>query len=851
MKVLFVLYILLLWDNYLCYSQGLEFNTNETEQSPKTSLLLSDVNKLLDCEDFLSVQYDLAIHNYASFGYILRFQNSKETAETYSFVFSYDNDVQSYLKFNIETKQCLVTDTLSNATLGSKHWLPIKIDFFLNTDSIHINIGEKDYSINQIGLSSGSISDLLFGSSRFGEEIPSFAIRNLYLSGQQNRLQIPLNENEGNNVHAGDGGIIGEVVNPIWLIGQSYHWNLLYSCSFNTTAGYNYDRINNQFLFFDKDSLLLFSLRNQVGKKVYYAGTHDMNLYLGTNFFNEKDSALYIYEVGNTEGITMSSVSLSTYQCQPISMKGLDFQRHHHSACFNVQAQKYYIFGGFGNRKYTNTLHVYDLLTDTWSVIPLKGDFIAPRFFSSMGYLNTNELLLFGGTGNETGDQSVGKKFYYDLYRINLADSTVSLIRKYASKEENVPVRNLIVSDDKTAFYTLCYPLQQAQSYLRLYKYSLSSGLYEVLGDSIPIESQSILSNSNLYFNVVTNEFYCCTQEFDKHGGNSSVIKLYSLAAPAVNIKALNIYDTSDMSLYEWIIMILCCVVGIVLCYYGIKKGRNRRSVNVMQKNQSGEKSEHTDTVPQTNAQTNAIYLLGNFQVIDKNGKDITVLFSSKVKQLFLIIFIHSVQKKQGISSSFIYGTLWPDKEQSNAKNLKGVTLNKLRKLLGDLDGISLVYQDNLYSMEISEGLFCDYYVCYRILEEIRQGKFSDYNILNLISLLKRGKLLQSFDEAIFDSLKSSFEDELYDLMKVELEYSYLKAEYEQTVRLADVVFLLDPCNDTALWYMLNALCRLKKEELAMEKYYSFIGEYKKDMKIEYGYTYTDLIHLDLRKNFD
>ena len=138
-------------------------------------------------------------------------------------------------------------------------------------------------------------------------------------------------------------------------------------------------------------------------------------------------------------------------------------------------------------------------------------------------------------------------------------------------------------------------------------------------------------------------------------------------------------------------------MVGIVLCYYGIKKGRNRRSVNVMQKNQSGEKSEHTDTVPQTNAQTNAIYLLGNFQVIDKNGKDITVLFSSKVKQLFLIIFIHSVQKKQGISSSFIYGTLWPDKEQSNAKNLKGVTLNKLRKLLGDLDGISLVYQDNLY----------------------------------------------------------------------------------------------------------------------------------------------------------
>ena len=125
--------------------------------------------------------------------------------------------------------------------------------------------------------------------------------------------------------------------------------------------------------------------------------------------------------------------------------------------------------------------------------------------------------------------------------------------------------------------------------------------------------------------------------------------------------------------------IVLCGRDCIMLLWNQERK--KRRSVNVMQKNQPEEKSEHTDTVPQTNA----IYLLGNFQVIDKNGKDITVLFSSKVKQLFLIIFVHSVQKKQGISSSFIYGTLWPDKEQSNAKNLKGVTLNKLRKLFGIL----------------------------------------------------------------------------------------------------------------------------------------------------------------------
>lgn len=157
-----------------------------------------------------------------------------------------------------------------------------------------------------------------------------------------------------------------------------------------------------------------------------------------------------------------------------------------------------------------------------------------------MGALNANELLLFGGTGNSSGDQSIGKIYYYDLYKINLKDSTVQKVRDFSyDGAQIVPVRNLLLSDDGASFYTLCYPMQEASSHLQLYKFSLQNDSYEVLGNSIPMESKAILSNANLYYNKETKEFYCCTQEFNERGGESSVTRFYSLSAPAIAESAL------------------------------------------------------------------------------------------------------------------------------------------------------------------------------------------------------------------------------------------------------------------------------------------------------------------------
>lgn len=836
---------------FLCLranAQGLEFNTYESETIQKTSYSVFDENPLTFKGHF-SISYDLAIQDYGSFGYIFRLKDLKrENADIYSFVFSYDNDERSYLKFNIEAKECLIVDTLCNKKLGPRRWIPIEISFFLKEDSVCLTIDKRQYQSGKLGLSGELTPTIMFGSSKFSEEIPSFAIRNLVISDMNQQINFPLNESSGILVHDKQGKIRGKAINPIWLINKSYYWNLLHSQASESTAGYNYDSNSGNFVYFNSDSLYTLDIRRNIWEG-YKHQSLPMKMYLGTNFFYPDSHSVYIYEVDNHADVcTICALNVLTGEVEKVDDKFLPSQRHHHSSYLDTIRNKFYIFGGFGSRKYTNTLEVYDLDQKSWNTIKLKGDFVAPRFFSSMGALNANELLLFGGTGNSSGDQSIGKIYYYDLYKINLKDSTVQKVRDFSyDGAQIVPVRNLLLSDDGASFYTLCYPMQEASSHLQLYKFSLQNDSYEVLGNSIPMESKAILSNANLYYNKETKEFYCCTQEFNERGGESSVTRFYSLSAPAIAESALFLYAVEEgLSLRAAIFVMVVVLILIVGITYYLKRKKEKQPIPKV----TPVRETFTQVENKKSPQANALYLFGEFTIIDKKGRDITHLFSSKIKQLFLLTFLNGLGNKEGITSNYIYGLLWPEKELSSAKNLKGVTINRLRKILDDLEGIELVYTNSRYSIQLSETFYCDYQQYLEQMNKIRQSDASQEVSQSLIGILSRGKFLKSIDDSMFDSFKSEQEYELHEMLTIELNNLYMKAAYEQVAQLAEIWLRVDSLNDTALWYMLNACHKLKKEDQAMKKYYLYIAEYNKSMGNNYSYSYSDIIHNDLRTSF-
>lgn len=77
--------------------------------------------------------------------------------------------------------------------------------------------------------------------------------------------------------------------------------------------------------------------------------------------------------------------------------------------------------------------------------------------------------------------------------------------------------------------------MEAADAHLRLYRLSVADGTYEALGDSIPMVSEEIATNANLYYNARLHEFYCVIQEFRKYGDNEP--RIYALSAPPVGGK--------------------------------------------------------------------------------------------------------------------------------------------------------------------------------------------------------------------------------------------------------------------------------------------------------------------------
>jgi hypothetical protein len=50
----------------------------------------------------------------------------------------------------------------------------------------------------------------------------------------------------------------------------------------------------------------------------------------------------------------------------------------------------------------------------------------------------------------------------------------------------------------------------------------------------------------------------------------------------------------------------------------------------------------------------NAVYLLGEFIVFNKNSRDITYLFSPKIKQLFILILFNSKNAQGVVSKKYL-----------------------------------------------------------------------------------------------------------------------------------------------------------------------------------------------------
>jgi hypothetical protein len=813
---------------------GLKFHGSEQPINQRTSYNVFG-DQIVQFTDTYNIEFNLTLYPTTEFGYILRIKN-KESNSIYNLFFDGQGDRLTF-KFNEEGKSSLIVATLDRNQLPNLHWFKMKIAFDLKADSITLTIHDQTFTAGNKNLPDTYSPIILFGKSDHIIDVPSFAIRDLSV-GNQEKYVFALNENKGTAVYDINGEVFGEVTNPEWLVNDAYHWRYKASFKSKSVAGANYNPEKKEIYYFNSDSLSIYDVRSGESSIKVFEEKCPVKLILGTNFIDAKNNKLYSYETyypppnENYPGPTVASLDLNTYQWTPENSQQLVSPLHHHGGFFNPSTSQYTIFGGFGKMRYSKDFYVFDLNRKDWDTLSgFTGDFLSPRYFNAVGYLKkTNAAYVFGGMGNESGEQTVGRKYYYDLYKIDLTTKHVSKLWEIEWKQDNVvPVRGMVILND-TSFYTLCYPEHFTESLLKLYRFSLKDGSYEILGDSIPIFSDKITTNANLYYDSTLNSLYAVVQEFDND--ISSDLKVYSLSFPPLTARQLESYsrETNYMTLAA-IILSSSLVVGIGYVFYRKSKAKQREAEEFPSIDYAAAGKAERPT------RANAIYLFGEFSVRDRNNKNITHLFSAQLKQIFCLILQYSTTEG-GIASQRLSNILWPDKPADKVKNSRGVTINHLRKALSELDGIELIYDKGYFKIEQSDAFYCDYTRCMQIITSNDVEAHRD----ELVEILSRGKFLQLSDHELYDSFKEEMEKKLEPVLLLEMEKSFIAELYPTTIAFAEAITNIDPLNDAALTFQIRAMQRLKLNDEARLRYQAFVIEYKKVMGTEYPHPYKGIV---------
>lgn len=794
----------------LSLAQGLRFKGGERPINERTSLLIPKTG-FLPYQDSLSISFDLMIFPEEQYGYLFRMRNSSgKDGPAIDFFYGKMFDKSEFEIIWTGRRFISSLHIPINELDPLRRWTKVSVKFDLARDTVYMSVGNKFKTSGYMDMAGISKPEIIFGKNESLIDVPSFAMKNLKIEGGGRKLVFPLDEDSGELARSSRIMVSGKVSNPVWLMNETKHWKKIATFSSKKFQCVGYDSDKSEVYLFDRDSIRFISITDNSFRANPFSEQCPVGIFLGSNFYEPRTRKIYAYEVYYNYPLRGSLPSVARLDSEgllwrPVSYDVRNMQMHHHNTFVDTSRRRFIIYGGFGNRRYNGDFYEFDLEEEEWRKWPkLKGDAVWPRYFSSMGYdEEKDKLYIFGGKGNEFGEQIVGGNYMYNLNEVNIDSLTVR--KKWEIPWEGkdcVAARNMVIVEDGF-FYVLCYPESCTESEIKLYCFSIADGSYKVLADPIPIYSDKITTNANLYYDASLAKFIATVEESTDDVNSKTTV--YTLSYPP----QVFVPHKKAMGIYIFIVVscLFLSVFGAAAFFWLLRRRRLRAKIP-------------SNITPMLD-RPNSILLFGDFTVLDRSGNDISDKFTKRLRDFFLVVLKHL--EEGGVSSKKISGMLWPDKEEDKAKNVRGVTANALRKQLEMLDGISLVFRDKKFNFHIKEGVYCDYLEFFKILNSRKP------DMDNFISIVSRGKFLAGITDTVFDKIKSDVEGWIEQIIEVEIKRRYELKQFRNVITCADIIFSIDPLSEIALSYTIKSLIALDKGEEAILKYRAFVTRYRKD----------------------
>jgi hypothetical protein len=816
---------------------GLSFNSYNEIKEKRTSLCLTS-DKTFQQNDYFSIEFKVRFSKEKqSFGYVLRIIQGKKT----SFDLVLNNPVNAnrnlyfisgddiYFSFNPNTN-----------AFDNENWNTVKIEFLTKANKIKfiLNGKENDFAYK---LNLGSKIDVYFGANEDTKftthDVPPMVVKDvlIYKEPKTIKYEWKLEKHEETKVYDEKTGLAAYVKNPNWIIDSRTKWHKENTISFDSKAYAVYDG-KETIYFISKAILFKYSIQNNTYSAKSFT-PHLATDSISCQFiFDAKQNVIKYYDFENK---IVSNYDFANNKWNtPINKSQQLKYQHHNSFISPIDSSLVQLFG-YGFHLYNSEL-LKCSKNKEWFSQSLDSK-IPPRYLSAISVVDST-LFVYGGVGNKTGKQEQGICVYNDLYKIDLKNYSVKKIWDRPVEEDGeVAARNLIFNKEKSVFYALCYTPSKYKTHLLLKEFGLTNTESKIFGDSIPFFFQDTESFVDLILCKSTSKLLTITIHKAQDGKYEA--NIFSLSYPPLQLSDVSQPLHLTIRNYWWEIVLLIVFISGFIVFLIVYK-RKRKRVNSENDLTMDEAPLFNDLFDKKNKiQKEGIYLLGGFQVINKECVDITGEFTPVMKLLLISIILYTFKNGKGISNTKIKDLIWPDKSEESARNNRSVNVSKLRLLLSTLTDFEISNDNSYWTIELGENAYCDYIQSLSLLESLQKNpNVTVEQILYLLQVISSGELLPNIQIDWADNFKAEYSNNVIDVLLEFKNHKNFVVDPRIQIAIADAILILDTLNEEAIKLKCLTLIKLGRVKISKTVFDSFNKEYTNIMGEELSSSFEQFI---------
>lgn len=836
------------------YDYGLSLKSHSVPGIERTTLYLDDNQPFSIKNDFI-ISFQMYVRaNEHDFGTILHLHTNTNQFIRFSFVAGEERHFPALV-----LNEGIIN---INSPIEREKWLDVSLHLRLKDNVIEIDYDNKKISAMAPLQGVKSVTALFGQMKEYLSDVAPIDLRNITITqdGKQIR-EWKLWKHNDTVCYDEIEGAVARAIHPVWLIDNHIEWKLVHQAKIPGKLDVAFNAREALFYLVRSQSIDVLDENGTLQKEIAIRGGYPAVEFPNHLLYDTLSNKLVSYYP--KKGIT-SRFSFDTERWSNEIRNTEEASNYNHARTFNPADSSFYFFGGYGFYQYRNDLYRMKYSTNQIEQVEYERP-LYPRYSAAMAIVG-DELYIFGGRGNKYGKQELSSHYYWGLCAINLKNKQSRIVwqKNQPQEEGTIMASTMYFEPSDSSFYAVSTNKGGV-----LWKISMKDSVYSEVSKPIYNESTYQDSDFSLYTSPSHGKLFLVLDKILSN--HTHELAIYSINMPLVNEVDIRQSTAGESINNRWYlyaigILLLLVLAGFVLYRFkyngknkkapATKKGTEKTVATTgkvqsqsdvpesktIPKKEWMQESEtiFTETVNYYDRSRASISLLGCFNVRDKDGNDITSNFTPRLKHLLILLILYTEKNAQGILASKTTEILWPEKEETAARNNRNVNLRKLRVLLESIGDMEVMIENNFLRIKWGTGVFCDYHTLITCTKQFEQEK-SEELLNRILEILLYGPLLPNTILDWLDDFKDDYSSYSIDLLKNLLDIEISRNHQDMIIRLADIMFLHDPLNEEALAAKCSVLVTQGKKGIARNLYDRFCKEYHDSMGETYKVPFADL----------